>query len=429
MNNLNGKTRQIAGFSLILMAAGFIFVFVMEQRIFPDNIGLNLLISGFEAGLVGGLADWFAVTALFRHPFSLPIPHTAILPNSRERITTALVTMVENDLLNKKSIQEKIQTFPIAQSVLPAFKNHLQSISMKTMLRQITDALVNHLQKSTTLHFFQNLLSDFVMHIDIEPFIKIISEEVLTQRMETAALDFVLQASEKGLQQEGFHIKMGQIATDAVKNMPAKGFVKRSIPTVIGLLGVQKTGLLIQDFLLSLVQDMKLDANPSRLSLLQTLHAFIVKMPENKTLLQNWNVNRLQFMMGSDWDRTLKKSTQSVQQTAVQWLQNPDTLQLKLIPFFDNLLKQTIEDRALLQKLDDFLHEQLMIFVDAHHDDIGRLVKENIDRFDTKMLVQKIEDNVGNDIQWIRINGAICGFLVGVGLFGLKLFLRILSSQ
>ena len=70
---------------------------------------IDLLHGGFEAGLVGGLADWFAVTALFRHPLGLPIPHTALLPNNRKRMTNALVSILRNDWLSKESIQEKVK--------------------------------------------------------------------------------------------------------------------------------------------------------------------------------------------------------------------------------------------------------------------------------------------------------------------------------
>ena len=61
---------------------------------------LEVVAAGFEAAVVGGLADWFAVTALFRHPLGLPIPHTAIIPNRREKIIESIVSMVQNEWLS-----------------------------------------------------------------------------------------------------------------------------------------------------------------------------------------------------------------------------------------------------------------------------------------------------------------------------------------
>ena len=72
---------------------------------------------GFEAGLVGGLADWFAVTALFRHPMGIPIPHTALLPKNREKVTQSLINMLENDWLTKESIMDKFTQIHILDKI------------------------------------------------------------------------------------------------------------------------------------------------------------------------------------------------------------------------------------------------------------------------------------------------------------------------
>src|SRR4051812_3880212 len=108
------SSRKIARYSLIIMGAGYI-----ATTPFQGSLALDLLHGGFEAGLVGGLADWFAVTALFRHPLGLPIPHTALLPNNRKRMTNALVSMLKNDWLSKESIQDKVKHIPFTEKLIP----------------------------------------------------------------------------------------------------------------------------------------------------------------------------------------------------------------------------------------------------------------------------------------------------------------------
>ncbi|MEH7108744.1 DUF445 family protein, partial [Bacillus sp. JJ1764] len=81
------NTQHLATISLIVMAAGFLITIPLEPSIWR-----TILQGGFEAGLVGGLADWFAVTALFRHPLGLPIPHTALLPKNREKIIAKIIS-------------------------------------------------------------------------------------------------------------------------------------------------------------------------------------------------------------------------------------------------------------------------------------------------------------------------------------------------
>ena len=107
------KTRYIAGLSLAVMGAGFI----TTKYALPDSGWVHLLESGFEAGLVGGIADWFAVTALFRHPMGIPIPHTALLLKNRNKIINSLISAMENELLKKESITQKLSDMKLFQGI------------------------------------------------------------------------------------------------------------------------------------------------------------------------------------------------------------------------------------------------------------------------------------------------------------------------
>ena len=114
------SSRKIARYSLIIMGVGFI-----ATAPFQGSFWVELLHGGFEAGLVGGLADWFAVTALFRHPLGIPIPHTALLPNNRKRMTNGLVSMLKNDWLSKESIQEKIKQIPLTEKLIAILEKQI----------------------------------------------------------------------------------------------------------------------------------------------------------------------------------------------------------------------------------------------------------------------------------------------------------------
>src|SRR3954467_8990960 len=106
------KSQHLATISLAIMGIGFIITIPLQ-----DSFWGNILQGGFEAGLVGGLADWFAVTALFRHPLGIPIPHTALLPKNRQRITEGIISMLENDWLTKESIRKKVSRIPFTEKL------------------------------------------------------------------------------------------------------------------------------------------------------------------------------------------------------------------------------------------------------------------------------------------------------------------------
>src|SRR4051794_35874729 len=105
MLNQKNKSQHLATISLAVMGTGFLATIPIQHSFWG-----MILQAGFEAGLVGGLADWFAVTALFRHPLGIPIPHTALLPKNRKRIIAGIISMLENDWLTKESIRKKIAT-------------------------------------------------------------------------------------------------------------------------------------------------------------------------------------------------------------------------------------------------------------------------------------------------------------------------------
>src|SRR4051812_24387692 len=126
-------SKKIARYSLMIMGVGLI-----ATTPFQGPILIDLLHGGFEAGLVGGLADWFAVTALFRHPLGIPIPHTALLPNNRKRITNGLVSVLKNDWLSKESIQEKVKHIPFTEKLIAILENKLQTETFrKGLIKQI----------------------------------------------------------------------------------------------------------------------------------------------------------------------------------------------------------------------------------------------------------------------------------------------------
>ncbi len=78
------------------------------------------------------------------------------------------------------------------------------------------------------------------------------------------------------------------------------------------------------------------------------------------------------------------------------------------------------EDEQTVQKIEEWLQNQVVKLVENNHSKIGKLVKENLDKLDDKTLIEMIENNVGKDLQWIRVNGAVCGFMIGLVLEGIK---------
>src|SRR3954466_5078474 len=104
------KMRRIATGLLVLMAV----VFVAARLLQPRYPWLSFVVAFSEAAMVGALADWFAVTALFRHPLGLPIPHTAIVPNNKDRIGSSVADFLEHNFMTREVLTEELRHIDFA---------------------------------------------------------------------------------------------------------------------------------------------------------------------------------------------------------------------------------------------------------------------------------------------------------------------------
>jgi uncharacterized membrane-anchored protein YjiN (DUF445 family) len=86
-------------------------------------------------------------------------------------------------------------------------------------------------------------------------------------------------------------------------------------------------------------------------------------------------------------------------------------------------LQRLKEDQKKQSELENWIQQRIFKIVENNHDKIGQLVKKNLDKLDNETLIVMMEDKIGKDLQWIRVNGAVCGFLIGLGLVGIKLFI------
>lgn len=414
------RASHIALLSLLVMTTGFAVTLVVERTVLPDRAWLSLLLAGFEAGLVGGLADWFAVTALFRHPLGLPIPHTAILPANRGRITNALVSMVENDLLDKNSLQQKVRSFHAAEALLRMLRKNLRTpfalAAMRRLLIEGANALDdldwNALLKTTTGRFLQPN--------DVARWVRRLGEEGLERKWDGKAVDWLINHVEAMIGRAEFRLEAGELAVQAVKDMPKKGLTSRSLPTLINILGPEKTGTLLQDFLLSALRGLREESNETRVAMMTSIHNAILSLDGTESVSKSIGQALEKLTESDEWLDQLKGGLTKGRLEWERLLVETDILERALLPMLEHRLDVLLANPEAMQSLEEYLNNELAGLVDRHHADIGRLVRENVDRFETDGLVRKIEDRVGNDLQWIRINGAVCGFLAGLMLFGVR---------
>ncbi|MDZ4565280.1 DUF445 domain-containing protein [Bacillus cereus] len=409
------QTKYIAGISLGVMGVGF-----AASIPFQGTIAGEIIQGGFEAGLVGGLADWFAVTALFRHPMGIPIPHTALLPKNRKRVTKGLINTLENEWLTKESITNKVKEMQLAQMVLQIAEREMQSDAVKKGIVTIAEKAIVTIDTEKLAVIIEKELKTYLHTINTSNILQVLVDQLVVQEYDEKTLDYILVKVKDWTAQDEAGYQLGSLGMKAMENIKVDGFLQFTLKSFMNIVDEDKIGGILQKFIISNINSLQDADNSTRQLILAKIRQEIINVKENEALLQeleNWKEKWI-----ANWNATdkIKEMLEQVQQRAVAFVNNEEFADKYVIPFLQKQMNKIKEDEQTVQKIEEWLQKQVVTLVEKNHSKIGKLVQENLDKLDDKTLIEMIENNVGKDLQWIRVNGAVCGFMIGLVLEGIK---------
>lgn len=411
------STRRLATVSLIFMAVGFVV-----SLPFKENAWVFWLQSGFEAGLVGGIADWFAITALFRHPLGLKIPHTNLLPKNRERVIESIVHMLETDLLNKESIVAKLQHMTLADRVIKILRSILVLPAFRATVTELLIGLIRKLPKEAILEFANTRVTETIKAYPSKRLAVRAMQLNEERRLDEWLMDQLLDYGQRLLEDPVIRDQIGRLAYTAMIDQEKNTFLRVTARTVQKVYSEEKLSLVIQGVLLTVIQDMRHVHHPNRLAILDHLRRNLAQLSideERLAKIDAWKaseVDRFEFVpvIERAYDAGLIELERYLTSDAF-WTE-------RAMPMLSRALDDWEQHPTFKDSSDQWMKEQLVRFVEQNHQKIGGLVRENLNRFDTETLIHMIEDKVGSDLQWIRVNGALCGFIIGLILGAIKVF-------
>ncbi|CKF03860.1 MULTISPECIES: DUF445 domain-containing protein [Bacillus cereus group] len=409
------QTKYIAGISLGVMGVGF-----AASIPFQGSVAGEIIQGGFEAGLVGGLADWFAVTALFRHPMGIPIPHTALLPKNRKRVTKGLINTLENEWLTKESITNKVKEMQLAQMVLQIAEREMQSDAVKKGIVTIAEKAIVSIDTEKLAVIIEKELKTYLHTMNTSNILQVLVDQLVVQEYDEKTLDYILVKVKDWTAQDEARYQLGSLGMKAMENIKVDGFLQFTLKSFMNIVDEDKIGGILQKFIISNISGLQDADNSTRQLILAKIRQEIINVKENEALLQeleNWKEKWI-----ANWNATdkIKEMLEQVQQKAVAFVNNEEFADKYVIPFLQKQMNKIKDDEVTVQKIEDWLQKQVVKLVENNHSKIGKLVQENLDKLDDKTLIEMIENNVGKDLQWIRVNGAVCGFMIGLVLEGIK---------
>ena len=413
------RRSRVGTVSLLLALLGAVGCHVaMASGFAPSADWLRIVAAGFDAALVGGLADWFAVTALFRHPLGIPIPHTAILPKRRDRIVEGIVMMIEREWLSPAVIRTRLESFEPSAFVVEWLRDAAHGDRVAAPVRDLLRSAARVLGDEELAAFLAEtvqrvagempidaasgrLLRDFLdgprSAVAFAAFTESIAN--LADRPDAAAnVRAWLDRAARTLRRDGRRL---------VPLILRRGIVQRAIvDAACDYASVEMRKAAVQKEhpfrravfnILRGFADRVAKGDPETLAQLEQLRHAMVESLAARPLIAD-----VLRQVRAHVDRELANRESTLSRLVERQLRTG------IVDALDDPERRAAFDRWVRSTADDLLQR--------HHHQIGRTVRENLEALETAELIAQIEDRVGSDLQFIRLNGALVGGLVGLVL-------------
>lgn len=386
---------------------GMAVLFAISHALLGRNSAWGYPMAFSEAAMVGGLADWFAVTALFRRPLGLPIPHTAIIPENKDRIADTMAAFLRTNFLVPQVVARRMRGMNLALAAgnfltepsagdrlairggfAELFAEVLESLDPERLGEQVKSGLKNQLERIEIAPLFGRMLSAAIAdgkHLPlVEGAIRFAAATI--EDNETLIRTMIHERANALFRFTGLDEKLANALLDGAYKMLAQILVDPSHPVRQKM----ETGL-------------------------ETLAHNLVHDPETRERLESFKREALNNPAIGEWWQGV---WERIRRSLIDIARDPAAVfggQLgEMLAELGDALKT---DLRLQLQINRFARRTLVGVVNRYGDQIVRLVSETVKRWDAGTITGRLEGAVGRDLQFIRINGTMVGGLVGLVLY------------
>ena len=405
MAKLRAMRRWATG--LLVLAA---VVFVITRMFESTHPLLGFVRAAAEASLVGGLADWFAVTAIFRHPLGIPIPHTAIVPSQKDRIGRTLGNFLKNHFLTRDIIAAEVKRLGLSERAAHWLREPENSRKLAGQLAGGLARAIQALPEREVRALIQRNALERVQKTSVAPIMANLLAVITSENRHHELLDEILDVMSKAV---------------AEHREAIRGRLKRESPWWIPSPVDQAISKQLLAALEGSVAEVRRNAfHPLRKRFDQAVSEFIERLRSSPDVAARADALKDQFLNSAVIEEFVAGLWESIRQSAARYASDPennqpDTLAVGISSAGDSLLNNA----ELRAELDQFLTDQIASSAEKHRDQIADLVARTVAAWDPDVAAKRLELAVGSDLQFIRINGTLVGGLVGLILHALKLLL------
>jgi uncharacterized membrane-anchored protein YjiN (DUF445 family) len=390
------KARRLATGLLVLMAV----VFVASRLLEPNYPPLTFVTAFAEAAMVGALADWFAVTALFRAPLGLPIPHTAIIPRNKDRIGESLADFLEHNFITKDIIQDELRQIDFAGAAAKWLARPENSRAAARHIVGSIPSVLRMIEDEDVAQFMQTRMSAALKNMKFAPILAELVAILVAGRHHHTVFDQMVNLLDRTVDENSSYIRW-KINENSPRWLP-KAVDDRFFSRLLE--AIQST-----------LAEMREEDSEWRMRFQIATEEWIERLrtvPEYEDKIKSVAGNILEHPVVRNYSNMLWQDVKA-------WLaadaRSEDShmvakIDQALRAFSDALLLDT----TVREKLNQWICTLSTNAIVERREIIADLVARVIRKWDAETVTRKLELHVGKDLQYIRINGTLVGGLVGL---------------
>jgi uncharacterized membrane-anchored protein YjiN (DUF445 family) len=403
------RMRALATGLLLFMALLFV-VALFQQETHPMFAWLRAFA---EAAMVGALADWYAVTALFRHPLGLPIPHTAIISGNTERIASNIGSLTQRKLVTPEGIARLVGSWRIPEELIEALLAPERRRALTYECAQILVRALNASEDATMQRMLRDIATKVMRGVSVAPLAGQMLAGFLGSHQRDRLLNDILSAVLGYV--DANRDSLGRTVAEKLPWSRVLSFVKLDYPVSHKVLDS------VYDTLCTMRDD---PHDPMRRKAIERLHELSKWLMHSGEALRR-EASLKEKLLAYD---TLLQFLDDSWHRLKQWMlddlsRDPSDIRAYLDAALADIGRTLQKDAALRAMLHDGVQGLVEALATRHSDKIGELVANTVREWSPAQMVETIEREVGKDLQYIRINGTIVGGLVGLLLHALALLI------
>jgi uncharacterized membrane-anchored protein YjiN (DUF445 family) len=393
--------------TLLLVGATVVYIIarILEER-WP---GFGYLRATAEASMVGGVADWFAVTALFRYPMGLKIPHTAIVPNRKDRIGKSLGNFVQNNFLSPPVISARLRGAGIARKLADWLSTPEHGEIVGRHAAAGVTGLVQVLKDEEVQELIDESLVKRVRNTQVAPLMGKVLTVVTAENRHQELLDAALRLIDR-LVDENRDALRNRIREELPWWVPAP--IDEKIHQRI-MTGVETT----------LAEVAANPDHPLRARFNEAMGEFIERLRTSPEMIERGEQLKLEVLEHPavrDYSASLWTDLKA---SVLRHAADPGSeFRRRIAHTVTRFADSMQDDEELLAKIDGWIESAVLYFVEQYRGEVAELISTTVSAWDPEDTTRKIELQIGKDLQFIRINGTLVGGLAGLLIYTVSQF-------